>query len=62
VAVDDTGRSPVARRVDGLAYSVIGDVPADLLIDVEINLGRGTRSAGIMFQTTSNLARGYLLR
>ena len=51
-----------ANRVDGLAYAVAEDLPANLLVEMVITLKPNTRSAGIMFRTTPDLARGYMVR
>jgi beta-fructofuranosidase len=56
------GRGFRAKRVDGLAYGVAEDVPADLLVELVITLKPSTRSAGVLFRTTPDLARGYMLR
>ena len=48
--------------VDGLAYEVAEDVPADLLVQLVITLKPNTRSAGILFRTTPELDRGYMVR
>ena len=50
------------KRLDGLAYAVTEGVPTDLLLELAITLGPNTRSAGVLFRTTPDLARGYMVR
>jgi hypothetical protein len=40
---------------------VAEDVPADLLVEMDITLKPNTHSAGILFHTTPDLARGYMV-
>ena len=56
------GRRSLARRLDGLAYAVTEDVPADGLLELSITLKPDTRCAGVFFRTTPDLERGYMLR
>ena len=49
-------------RLDGLAYAVTEDVPADCLLDMSVTLKPDTRCAGVFFRTTGDLERGYMLR
>ena len=56
------GRRLCARRIDGLAFALAQDVPDDLLVELTIRLKPDARSAGIIFRTTSDLARGYMVR
>lgn len=56
------GRGFHAERVDGLAYAMAEDVPANVLVELVITLKPNTRSAGILFRTAPDLARGYTLR
>ena len=56
------GRGFHAERVDGLAYAMTEDVPADLLVELVITSKPNTRSVGVLFRTTPDLARGYMVR
>ena len=56
------GKTLRAQSVDGLAYAVTENVPADLLVETTVTLKPGTRCAGIFFRTTPDLNRGYVLR
>jgi beta-fructofuranosidase len=56
------GPSLRGKRLDGLAYAVTERVPADLLVEVSITQKPNTRSAGVLFRTTPDLARGYMVR
>jgi len=50
------------ERLDGLAYSVTENFRANCLLNLTITLKPNTRSAGVLFRTTPNLERGYMLR